>query len=91
MIPNIIPIRHLSNKTSQIVELCENTQEPVFVTKNGYGSVVIMSMETYRKKIAALDLYEKLAEGEKDIEEKRVIPWEKVRDNLLEIIKNAKV
>ena len=41
--PQIIPIRDLKN-TSQISEICHSSNEPVFVTKNGYGDMVIMSI-----------------------------------------------
>ena len=44
--PQIIPIKDLKN-TSDISDLCHTSQEPVFITKNGYGDMVIMSMETY--------------------------------------------
>ncbi len=56
IIPQIIPIRDLKN-TSQISEICHSSNEPVFVTKNGYGDMVIMSIE----------VYEKLAKAEKSI------------------------
>ena len=46
--PQIIPIRDLKN-TSEISEICHRSDEPVFVTKNGYGDMVIMSIETYEK------------------------------------------
>lgn len=44
--PEIIPIKDLRN-TTEISELCIEKQEPIFVTKNGYGDLVIMSMKTY--------------------------------------------
>jgi PHD/YefM family antitoxin component YafN of YafNO toxin-antitoxin module len=44
--PRIIPITDLKN-TTKISEMCHETDEPVFVTKNGYGDMVFMSMETY--------------------------------------------
>ena len=47
--PQIVPIRDLKN-TSTISNLCHETNEPIFITKNGYGDMVIMSMETYEKK-----------------------------------------
>lgn len=43
--PKIIPIRDLK-KTSEISLLCRESDEPIFVTKNGYGDMVIMSMKT---------------------------------------------
>lgn len=44
--PQIRPITDLRN-TTEISELCHAKKEPVFITKNGYGDLVIMSMETY--------------------------------------------
>lgn len=44
--PHIRPITDLRN-TTEISELCHTTNEPIFITKNGYGDLVIMSMETY--------------------------------------------
>jgi|AGTN01.1.fsa_nt_gi Phd_YefM. len=46
--PQIIPIKDLKN-TANISELCEKSNEPIFVTKNGYGEMVIMSMETFEE------------------------------------------
>ena len=46
--PKIIPIRDLKD-TSDVLNLCEEVAEPIFVTKNGYGVMVIMSMETYER------------------------------------------
>ena len=46
--PQIIPIRDLK-KTAEISDMCHNSEEPIYITKNGYGDMVIMSMETYEK------------------------------------------
>lgn len=61
--PEIRPIKDLRN-TTEISELCHERNEPIFITKNGYGHLVVMSMETYKEKLAKADLYEKLAEAE---------------------------
>ena len=45
--PVIKPITDLRN-TNEISELCHKQQQPVFITKNGYGDLVVMSMETSR-------------------------------------------
>ena len=45
-LPQIRPITDLRN-TNEISEICHATREPVFITKNGYGDLVIMSIETY--------------------------------------------
>ena len=44
--PQIRPITDLRN-TNEISEICHARPEPVFITKNGYGDLVIMSIETY--------------------------------------------
>ena len=62
----IRPIKDLRN-TTEISKLCEESKEPIYITKNGYGHLVVMSMETYKDKLAKADLYEKLAEAENQI------------------------
>ncbi len=54
--PKIIPIRKLRD-TNGISELCHSTEEPVFITKNGYGDMVIMSLETFEKNSGMSDFY----------------------------------
>ncbi len=44
--PQIIPMKDLRN-TNAISERCHTTREPLFVTKNGYGDLVVMSIEAY--------------------------------------------
>ena len=46
--PQIIPIRDLKN-TNAISQRCHDSKEPIYITKNGYGDMVIMSMETYEQ------------------------------------------
>ena len=64
---DIRPIKDLRD-TSKISNLCHEKDEPIFITKNGYGDLVVMSIETYEKKIAKAELYSKLAEAEQEIE-----------------------
>ena len=42
----IIPIKDLKD-TAAISNRCNSTDEPIFITKNGYGDMVIMSMKVY--------------------------------------------
>ena len=42
--PQIIPIKELKN-TSEISEMCHRTEEPIYITKNGYGDMVIMNRQ----------------------------------------------
>jgi PHD/YefM family antitoxin component YafN of YafNO toxin-antitoxin module len=46
--PQIIPIKDLKD-TAKISEMCHETSEPIYVTKNGYGDMVFMSMETFEE------------------------------------------
>ena len=64
--PRIIPIRDLKN-TAAISQMCSESTEPIYVTKNGYGEMVLMSMKAYEEKFAMLELYEKLEKAEEEI------------------------
>ena len=64
--PAILPIRDLKN-TAKISELCRVTDAPIFITKNGYGDMVIMSMKRYEETLAKLDVYTKLEAAEAQI------------------------
>lgn len=64
--PQILPIKELRN-TTEISRLCHEKNEPIFITKNGYGDMVLMSIETYERDLARLDLLSKIAEGEEDV------------------------
>lgn len=66
--PTIRPIADLRD-TTKISELCHQKNEPVFITKNGAGHLVVMSMETYDRQMALLDIYRKLGAAEKQLEE----------------------
>ena len=66
--PQIIPIKDLKN-TAEISELCHNSNEPIYITKNGYGDMVIMSMDVYEQTMNQLNLYRELEISETQIEE----------------------
>lgn len=69
--PQIIPIRDLK-KTAEISDMCHNSEEPIYITKNGYGDMVIMSMETYEKNMRKYLKYKDIEVSEKEIEEGKV-------------------
>lgn len=54
--PQIIPIKDLKN-TSEVSDMCHMAKEPLFVTKNGYGDMVIMSMGIYESTMRQLTMY----------------------------------
>lgn len=63
----IRPISDLRNKAHEIEELCHETGEPVFITKNGEGDLVVMSIAAYERDRARLELYRLLDEAERDL------------------------
>ena len=65
--PQIIPIKDLKN-TSEISDMCHKTEEPIYVTKNGYGDMVIMSMEIYEATMKQISMYRDIEISEKQIE-----------------------
>lgn len=70
--PKIIPIRDLKN-TSEISQMCHESSEPIYITKNGYGDMVIMSVKMYEEKLYMLDIYNKLAAAEMQIAEGKML------------------
>ena len=62
--PVIKPVSDLRNNFNEISEICHKEQEPVFITKNGEGDMVVMSMALYEQQQALLELYQKLGEAE---------------------------
>jgi prevent-host-death family protein len=60
----IRPISDLRNHAGEISELCKQENQPVFITKNGHGELVVMSHDHYEQREALLQLYEKLAVAE---------------------------
>ena len=54
--PQIIPIKELKN-TAEISDMCHKSEEPIYVTKNGYGNMVIMSMENYENTMKRIAMY----------------------------------
>ena len=65
--PHIIPIRDLKD-TMKVSELCHSYQEPIYVTKNGYGDMVLMSMEVFEAMNRRAEIYRELAISEKQFE-----------------------
>ncbi len=66
--PRIIPIRDLKD-TAKISKMVQESDEPIFITKNGYGEMAIMNMKTYEEKFFLLDLYKSLDISEQQFRE----------------------
>ena len=69
--PQIIPIKDLKN-TSEISDLCHKSQEPIYITKNGYGDMVIMSMDIYESTMKQMNILRELEISENQIKEGKV-------------------
>ena len=62
----IRPSAAIRRNYKEIAEMCRKTKEPVFLTKNGEGDLVVMDIETYNRREKMLKLREALLEIEKD-------------------------
>lgn len=65
--PRIRPISDLRNNANEISDFCRQTREPVYITRNGTGDMVVISIEEYERQQALIDLYSKLAVAEQEI------------------------
>ena len=74
--PQIIPIKDLKD-TSAISDMCHRADSPIFVTKNGYGDMVLMSMEVFESLQRKLEMYSEIEKAEEDIASGRVMPARK--------------
>lgn len=78
--PQIIPIKDLKD-TAKISEMCHESSEPIYVTKNGYGDMVLMSMEVFENIHQRGQLFRELEISENEIaEEKTNDPREALHD-----------
>lgn len=85
---NIRPSADLRNKYNEMSNLCKETREPIFITVNGRGDTVLLSIEEYKQMQAELELLKNLAEAEDDVRNNRVTP---VKDTFLELRKKLEV
>ena len=65
---SIRPVSDLRNNFADISKTVHETQQPVFLTRNGYGDMVVMSMEAYENLRFESEVYSKLAEAEREAE-----------------------
>ena len=73
----IIPMRDLKN-TVEVERQCKEEQGPIFVTKNGYGRLVVMDIEYYESTIQKMEEARLLIEALEDAEEGRVLDGKEV-------------
>jgi prevent-host-death family protein len=60
-VPIIKAISELTNRATKLSEILRRTGEPIFITKNGEGDMVLLSIAQYRQLKVQLDVYSKLA------------------------------
>lgn len=77
----IIPMRELKN-TVEIERRCAEENGPVFVTKNGYGRLVVMDIGYYERTMKEMEELKLVMEGLKDVDEGRVLDEEDVMENI---------
>ena len=62
----IKPSASIRQNYNEIADMCRKSAEPVFLTKNGEGDLVVMDIETYNKREKMLQLREELLAVEED-------------------------
>lgn len=70
--PQIRPITDLRN-TTEISELCHAKREPLFITKNGYGDLVVMSIEAYEEMMETVQTDAAIREAEREYADEGVL------------------
>lgn len=64
----IRPVSDLRNSFAEISKTVHESGQPVFLTKNGYGDMVVLSMEAYENLRLESEIYFKLLEAEREAE-----------------------
>lgn len=65
---NIRPVSDLRNNFAEISRIVHETSEPVFLAKNGFGDMVVLSMEAFENLQFESEIYTKLKEAERQAE-----------------------
>ena len=88
--PQIRPVSDLRNKFAEISRIVHEDKEPVFLTKNGYGDMVVMSLDDYRERKFVHDVDMKLLEASDEaMNTNKRLTHDEVMEHMREIIKNA--
>lgn len=77
----IIPMRNLKN-TVEIERLCAEENGPVFVTKNGYGRLVVMEIDYYEKTMRKMDEAKTILDGLKDVKSGNTVEGDAAISNI---------
>ncbi len=89
--PNIKSSTDLRNNYNEISSFCHETQEPLFITKNGRGDLAVMSIDLFNRFMAKYELYQLLEQSESDFKNDRTLTFEDSMNNLRAGLKNGKI
>ena len=89
--PSIRPSSDLRNSYNQISEYCHTYSEPVYITKNGKGDLVVLDIETYEKLVGRLELNSLLDQGLEAVEQKDYINADEFFDELEGMYRDVKL
>ena len=87
--PRIQSSTDLRNGYNEISTFCNETDEPVFITKNGRGDLAVMSISLYEQLIHKDELYRMLKEAEEDFKAGREMTFEESIKKAREAITNG--
>jgi prevent-host-death family protein len=84
----IRPISKCQSNFNEVAELCRSEREPVWITKNGYEDLVLLQAEEYERRLARLELYDRLAAAQRQFDEgheliEHDVLFSELRDRLL--------
>lgn len=79
----IIPVRDLRD-TTKITNMCRESSEPIYVTRNGYGEMVVMSLSAYEETLAKIKFYEQIIAARQQAQEGKVVDGDVAMNDLAE-------
>ena len=77
----IIPMRDLKN-TVEVERLCAEENGPVFITKNGYGRLVVMNIDYYEKTMRKMDEAKTILDGLRDVKFENTVEGDTAISNI---------
>lgn len=89
--PNIKSSTDLRNNYNEISSFCHETQEPLFITKNGRGDLAVMSIDLFNRFMAKYELYQLLEQSESDFKNDRTLTFEDSMNSLRSGLKNGEI
>ena len=85
--PNIKSNKELCNNYNEISSFCQETGEPIFITKNGRGDLATMSIDLFNKFMKRYELYQLLEQSESDFTNGRTLTFDDSMKSLREELK----